>query len=387
MSFSDKKGKQTKDFAYDSILNLLISSKLNIGDLIPSERSLSNNLNASRPTIRKALRILEQEGFILCKPSIGYCLLSKEQKNTDDKLKKQKLIGLIWSFPKGSHQFGLIQLLEDEFSQRGYSIILGFSKLDVEEEAERIKRYVKAGVQGLIIMPAVGNGDAPYLTALVKKKFPITFLGQPRNWAIGEKLSKQVNIVGQNEHLGMEKLINHLNDLGHKDIAFVGNKIFSFPTLREQAFRQEMQEKGLTVVEDWMFKVASGPKEASINLANEMKERCFSKSKMPTAIICVTEEIAHETKKAILSLGFEIPGDISIATFASVTRGEILDDAQPEFTSIYVSEKEFAKKIIESIMAQINGSKDVVKVLLDPVLKNTFVSTKLLAKNKELKSV
>lgn len=387
MNIRDKKIKRTKDFAYESILNLLISSKLNLGDFLPSERSLSNDLNTSRPTIRKALRILEHEGFLVCKPSIGYCVLNKERKASNSNLKKQKLVGMIWSFPKSNRQFNLIQLLEDEFSRRDYSIMLGFNNLDVKKEAEKIKRYVKAGAQGLIIMPAVGNGDVSYLISLIKNNYPLTFLGEPRHWAIGEKLSGQVNIVGEDNHRGIEKLIDHLCDLGHKDIGFVGDKVFSFPTLREQAFRQEMQEKGLTLIEDWVLRTASGPKETALNLAKEMKIKCFSGSKKPSAIICITEDIAKETKKALLSLGLKIPRDISIVTFASTTRSEISDNAETEFTCVYIEENEFAKNIIDSIMAQINGSKAVQKVLLNPILKNPFVSTKLISKGKKLKSI
>ena len=54
---------------YEQIREKIISGELKPGDYLPSERQMTEMLQRSRPTIREALRMLEQSGFI--KTTIG----------------------------------------------------------------------------------------------------------------------------------------------------------------------------------------------------------------------------------------------------------------------------------------------------------------------------
>ena len=53
---------------YQNIINLLKnrlnSAIYNIGDLLPSEKELAELYDVSRNTLRKALKVLEEEGMI-----------------------------------------------------------------------------------------------------------------------------------------------------------------------------------------------------------------------------------------------------------------------------------------------------------------------------------
>ena len=54
---------------FEQIRDKIVSGELKPGDLLPSERQMTEMLQRSRPTIREALRMLEQSGFI--KTTIG----------------------------------------------------------------------------------------------------------------------------------------------------------------------------------------------------------------------------------------------------------------------------------------------------------------------------
>ena len=51
---------------------MIIEGKLNPGDLLPSENTLMTQFGASRDTIRKSLKQLENEGYIHSQPGKGY---------------------------------------------------------------------------------------------------------------------------------------------------------------------------------------------------------------------------------------------------------------------------------------------------------------------------
>lgn len=57
---------------YNRMRSQIFSGKFRPGDILPSENQLCNEFSASRETVRKGLKQLEQEGLIFSRPKIGY---------------------------------------------------------------------------------------------------------------------------------------------------------------------------------------------------------------------------------------------------------------------------------------------------------------------------
>lgn len=57
---------------YNKLRSQIFSGKFRPGDLLPSENQLCGEFSASRETVRKGLKSLEQEGLIFSRPKIGY---------------------------------------------------------------------------------------------------------------------------------------------------------------------------------------------------------------------------------------------------------------------------------------------------------------------------
>ena len=57
--------------AKDEILNYILESQLQPGDLLPPEGQLSKQLGISRGTLREAMRIIEEEGVVRRKQGVG----------------------------------------------------------------------------------------------------------------------------------------------------------------------------------------------------------------------------------------------------------------------------------------------------------------------------
>lgn len=69
-----KKPERTAVYAaiYTKLRSQIFSGKFRPGDLLPSESQLCGEFEASRETVRKGLKALEQEGLIYSRPKIGY---------------------------------------------------------------------------------------------------------------------------------------------------------------------------------------------------------------------------------------------------------------------------------------------------------------------------
>ena len=65
LSREEGEGGKTKYYILmEELKRDMISGRFQPGDRLPSENELSSSHNVSRHTVRKALSILEQEGFI-----------------------------------------------------------------------------------------------------------------------------------------------------------------------------------------------------------------------------------------------------------------------------------------------------------------------------------
>lgn len=57
---------------YNKLRSQIFSGKFRPGDMLPSENQLCGEFNASRETVRKGLKQLEQERLIFSRPKVGY---------------------------------------------------------------------------------------------------------------------------------------------------------------------------------------------------------------------------------------------------------------------------------------------------------------------------
>ncbi len=69
--------QRASEAIYEQIKDLIISGQFKPGDRLPSERSLIDMLQRSRPTIREALRMLEREGFIRTVPGTNGAIVQE----------------------------------------------------------------------------------------------------------------------------------------------------------------------------------------------------------------------------------------------------------------------------------------------------------------------
>lgn len=60
------------EVVYNKLRSQIFSGKFRPGDMLPSENQLCGEFGASRETVRKGLKQLDQEGLIFSRPKVGY---------------------------------------------------------------------------------------------------------------------------------------------------------------------------------------------------------------------------------------------------------------------------------------------------------------------------
>jgi GntR family transcriptional repressor for pyruvate dehydrogenase complex len=79
-------GASAVDTVVRQLREFIVQSKLKVGDNLPTERELSAQFNASRNTVREAMRILKAYGMVDVRPKIGATIIDDRMSRVFDLL-------------------------------------------------------------------------------------------------------------------------------------------------------------------------------------------------------------------------------------------------------------------------------------------------------------
>lgn len=139
----------------------------------------------------------------------------------------------------------------------------------------------------------------------------------------------------------------HLLDLGHKDIAFIGNnKQHDFNLLVFEGFRRATSEA----------KIALGTNRIQLNVYDEDSlgsciDEALSGLRLPTALFCATDFYAMRALRKLYHKGIRVPYDISVIGIDDVLSSKYLI---PALTTMAVDRQEMGRLGIELLQKAIN---------------------------------
>ncbi len=149
-------------------------------------------------------------------------------------------------------------------------------------------------------------------------------------------------------YFGMYKLTNYLFEMGHTEIAYVGNLLATESiTDRYFGYAKALMEHGIPVREDWIIddrNRVTGRSDTGFEL--ELPEQ------MPTAFVCNCDYAAGQVIRKLQGMGYRVPEDISIVGYDNYIYPGLCD---VEITTYEVDMKEMARAGISLITRRIYG--------------------------------
>lgn len=326
-------------------------------------KDIANEAHVSTATVSrilnndKSLSVSDdtRERIMMIARNLGYKPLRKrETKKQDVKLKQVHNIGIIFSYSE-----------QDEVNDPYFSVIRQGIEKQCREKSVNISSVIRIDgnpldvdlndLEGLIV---VGSVDAEDLREIYYKNNNVVFIDDSFD------LKGYDSVISSLEKAA-EVVVNHLVDLGHKNIGYfagkktakkiTSNESTEIEDVRMKAYKRRMKELGLynpdnIIMGDWS--AASG--------YNLMK-KAIETGQLPSAFIIASDPMSTGALYALHEAGIKIPEDIAIVSFDDIEAAAYLN---PPLSSVKVYTEQMGKMAVNVLLDRFEGREIPVQVVV-----------------------
>jgi LacI family transcriptional regulator len=320
----DKKSKKKYRYleVYEDLVAKVSQGDFPLNEMLPSEKEIGKIYSVERTTVRKALELLVNDGFVQKFQGLGAKVVSTEKvQMASSNLKKSDTI--LFFLPKTSDNVDRLTQpyyslmffnLERELKRNGYKTI--YSTISASDNIEDLlKQQTYAG----IIFASYGV-DEKHLQYVSENNIPYV--------TVNNDYESAVSIVPDN-YMGGYLAGKHLVELGHCKIGLItGNPKDMSCRQRLAGFTIALSESGLHI-DDKYVRNASWLAENAIFQTKDLLEK--NKNDLPTAIFAFNDEMALSAMRVLNEMGYNVPEDVSLVGFDNISQAKYI---YPELTTI-----------------------------------------------------
>jgi LacI family transcriptional regulator len=231
---------------------------------------------------------------------------------------------------------------------------------DVVSSAERVASQAGYAV---LLCEAGESNPARYLNALHERVIDGVIIDAVGASSVDSELLDRTNVVlidqlpgrwpgvaSDAESAGAQAA-DHLIELGHKRIAFIGPAVDSHAfRMRERGFYKRLVAAGIPLPSEYL--VRSDP--TAVDGRAAMRSLLLLKPR-PTAVFCVNDVIAIGALKACVAAKVRVPADVSIMGCDDIELAQLVT---PELTTVRVPAGELGARAARLLIRTIEGEKE-----------------------------
>lgn len=252
------------------------------------------------------------------------------------------------------------QAIEEEAARHGYQISLMATNFSPEQHRAAVKQLLGARLAGIAVMTS--EHDALSYELIRSSGVPSVFLDVGK--AIGNSSSIRVDSRG-----GMQEIVSHLLQLGHRDLLFVRNsqqasgKPLLSHRLRDQGFAAAVRgssTRGLTThVVDLRGPGADAGEQAISETFGTLHY---------TAVIAITDLVAMGVYRGLHSRRVRIPEEVSVVGFDNTYFSRFLT---PPLTTVDVPRGELSRSAVRALLERPEESAELIPLRTSLVLRES----------------
>ena len=267
----------------------------------------------------------------------------------------QRTIGVIIPEVRSNYYAELMHSLANAIEKNGFTMITMMSTEYSASVKPAIERITQFKLDGLFVCCDVAFSDDSYEA--------IKNAGMPTLLLTEVDLPYMVDSIFIKGETGIEMAVDHLVELGHTKIGYIGEKASD---IRYHAMCKCFRQRGIEIVPAFMKRG-----EERFELGGYLRALELLKEKeLPTAIFASYDQIAFGAIRAFQEHGIRVPEDISIIGFDNI----VMDNYHPvKLTSITNPVEQMGITAVKILM-------DAIKHPRSHVVQNVALQSRLVVR-------
>lgn len=282
----------------------ILTGEIKAGDKLPSENELSSQYQVSRQTVRKALSILENMGYIYAQHGRGTFCSELVHRN-----RNSKNIAVIITYLSDYIFPRVIQGIDAALTKRGYSIILKNTNNSRSQEAKCLEELLQKDIEGIIIEPSKSQIYCRHMNLYQKlEEYNIPYVFIQGCFA---RMKEKPQVL-MDDYKGGYMITKYLIENGHRNIAGVFKSDDMQGQNRHKGYVSALQEADILYDPEkilWFY-----TEDRRIHPYEGIRDM-IKKGISVDAIVCYNDQIAVKVIQALTDEGLKVPEDISVTGY------------------------------------------------------------------------
>ncbi len=339
----------------DDLKEQILSGRIRPKDKLPSENELASEYGVSRQTVRKALSVLQNEGYIYAEHGRGtFCRAFPQKEDT-------KNIAVVLTYLSDYIFPRVIQGIDDCLTEHGYSIILKNTHNSRNKEAECIEQLLQKNIDGMIIEPSKSQIYCRHMNLYQKMdemRIPYVFIQ-----GCYDQMSHKPSVL-MNDEKGGYLITKYLIDKGHKNIAGVFKADDIQGQNRHKGYVKALQEAGIYYDPNKVVWFHTEDRKV-----HPYKSVCrlIEQKVVVDAVVCYNDQVAVNVIQALQQIGVRVPENISVTGYDN---SYTFNNGGLQLTTIAHPKEELGKIAAELLLEllQKKENRTETNILMEPKL-------------------
>jgi DNA-binding LacI/PurR family transcriptional regulator len=230
-----------------------------------------------------------------------------------------KTIGVVVSNLDNPFFLDVYRAVESDCHASGYEVLVANTLYKPEQLAASVRLMIGRRVAGLALI--VSEVDDGIVEELTEGGMPVVL------YDVG-KAGGHVTKIRVNYRRGVERTVDYLMALGHRDLGFIGHHAVLGPLAERSNAVMECARAANTAAT-----VTQASDSDSLQGGKRAAAELLSGGKRPTAIVCANDIMAAGALLEIRERGLQVPRDISVTGFDDI---ELSKFCYPALTTVHV---------------------------------------------------
>jgi GntR family transcriptional regulator of arabinose operon len=337
------------------IVNHIQNNNLHYNDPIKSEIELMNQFDISRHTVRRAISDLVNEGWLYKQQGKGTFVSDPKANQTGH----GKLVGVITTYINDYIFPEIITGIEEAFSEKGYSILLGNTNNNIDKERMILTNMLNSNLAGLIIEPTKSvfpNHNKDLFEKIAKRGIPVLFIHATYQ-------NVPANYIVEDDVLAGYKAAKYLIDNGHTKIGGIFKQDDMQGHGRYEGYLNAFREAKLQINNRHILWYTTESRDILINTRNSTVLKQLTED--VSALVVYNDQTANNLVQVFDEIGISIPNKVSIVSFDNAN---IAENGKVKLTTIAHPKEKLGKVAAKSLINLMNNAVSVVKESIKPDL-------------------